>query len=140
ERQKEKLANLFSDEQKESIKRITRYGKKHNQKLQVKKLKDHLYTLGFREQALQQFVDMLETESDPYMKRLVAWELTLYFANHYTEEGAREALSYIQVAEQGEKESHQLRRIAIMKAECLEGVGQTRQAKDVLRELMNQQN
>src|SRR5699024_2322833 len=81
EKQKEKLANLFSDKQKENIKRITKYGKKHNQKLKVKKMKDHLYTLGFREKALQHLKEVLHIEQDSYMKRLVACVLTLWYIN-----------------------------------------------------------
>src|SRR5699024_9772846 len=137
EKQKEKLANLFSDKQKENIKRITKYGKKHNQKLKVKKMKDHLYTLGFREQALQQLIDVLQTEQDSYMRRLVAWELTMWYTNLYTEEGAKEALTYIQTAELGEKDKHQLRRIAIIKAECLERTHQTNEAKHVLQQALD---
>src|SRR5699024_24885 len=123
EKQKEKLANLFPDRFKEKIKGFTQYGKKHSQKLKVKQIKDHLYTLGFTELALNELHELHQNETDPYMKRLVAWELTLWYANQYTKAGAEQALRYIGDAAHGEKNREQLRRIAIIEAECLARIG-----------------
>lgn len=133
EKQKEKLANLFSDKQKERIKQITKYGKKHTQKRKVKQIKDHLYTLGFSQTALTQLKDLYETEKDNYMKRLIAWELTLWYANKYTEEDAKQALLFLDGAKCGEKDRHQLRRITIIEAECLERVNDREQAQQILQ-------
>lgn len=133
ENQKKKLANLFSDEQKERIKKITKYGKKHSQKVKVKQIKDHLYTLGFTDLALGQLKNMLQQNKDPFLKRLVAWELTLWYTNKYTQEGAKEALRYIKIAEQDEKDSNQLRRIAIIKAECLGRISKIEDAQIVIK-------
>ncbi len=132
EKQKTRLANLFTDQQKARIKQITKFGKKHTQKQYVKKLKDHLYTLGFTTKALRELQDVYQSAKDPYLKRLVAWELLLWFANQYTIDGAKEALHYIQAVETGEKDRNQLRRIAIMKAECLDRIGQNVEAKQVI--------
>lgn len=133
EKQKEKLAKLFSDRQKDRIKRITKYGKKHSQKMKVKQLKDHLYSLGFTNLALEELKEMYQYEKDAYMKRLVAWELMLWYANQYTNEGAHEALTYVTSVKTGEKGQDQLRRIAIVEAECLDRIGKKTAARDVLQ-------
>lgn len=134
EKQKEKLANLFPDRFKEKIKGFTQYGKKHSQKLKVKQIKDHLYTLGFTELALNELHELHQNETDPYMKRLVAWELTLWYANQYTKAGAEQALRYIGDAAHGEKNREQLRRIAIIEAECLARIGNSETAYALLKE------
>src|SRR5690625_4785935 len=134
EKQKNRLANLFSDKQKEKIKKITKYGKKHSQKTNVKQIKDHLYSLGFTDKALSQLQELLIVEKDPYMRRLVAWELTLWYANKYTKKGAERALIYIKEASAGEKSNDQLRRIAIIEAECLERIDNKDEARQILNE------
>src|SRR5690625_2241029 len=132
EKQKERLANLFSERQKERLKKITRYGKRHTQKRQVKHIKDHLYSLGFTERALTELKNMYRDTNDSYLKRLVAWELTLWYANQYTKADAKRALTYIEGALEGEKDHDQLRRIAIIKAECLEQIGEVEAARKVI--------
>lgn len=134
EKQKEKLTNLFSDELKEKIKKLTQYGKKHSQKMKVKQIKDNLYSLGLTVEALREFHDIYKHGKDKYVKRLVAWELTLWYANQYTEEDAKRALQYIDGAKQGEKDVDQLRRIAIMEAECLAQIGKKDEARNLLQE------
>ena len=134
EKQKEKLTNLISDDLKEKIKSFTQYGKKHSQKVKVKKIKDHLYSLGLREAALNELLNIYHQEKDRYMKRLVAWELTLWYANELSEEGAKQALTYISSAKQGEKDLDQLRRIAIIEAECLARIGKKKEAHEILQQ------
>src|SRR5690625_409746 len=134
EKQKEKLANLFSDKQKETLKRWTMYGRKRAQRLKIKQYKDYLYTLGFTERVLNEMTEMYKIEKDPYMKRLLAWELTLWFANKYTKEDAEKALFYIDDAKAGERDIKQLRRIAIIEAECLGQIDAKEDAYRVLEE------
>ena len=138
EKQKEKLTNLFSEEQKEWIKRFTQYGKKHAQKAKVKKIKDNLYSLGLTDEALAEFKHIFEHDKDKYLKRLVAWELTLWYTNQYTETGAKRALEYIEYAKLGEKDVDQLRRIAIIEAECLARIGKKEEARTVLEKNLQQ--
>lgn len=139
EKQKKTLSNLFSDRQKTLLKRLTRYGKKHSQKLKVKQLKDHLYSLGFRDLALQELIQLTKTEKDSYLKRLAAWELTLWYANQYTKDGAEQALFYVGQARNGEKDSDQLRRIAIIQAECLDRMGRQDEARQLLTTQMSEE-
>lgn len=134
EKQKESLKNIFSEKQKEKLKKMTQYGRKHKQKLAVKQLKDHLYTLGFRKQALASLTDWYEQEQDLYVKRLLAWELMLWHVNQLTETGAKEALRYLHDVKKAEKDTHQLRRIAIIQAECLARINNEGTAQMVLQE------
>lgn len=139
ENQKEKISRLFSERQKELLRKITQHGKRRQQKLHIKHLKDHLYSLGFRTKALQQLQSLLETSDDSYMKRLAAWELALWFANLETEEGAKESLAYIEKAKQGEKDTTQLRRITIVEAECLLRTGQKELARTIVLDLLKKE-
>src|SRR5690625_180683 len=137
EKQKESLKNIFSEKQKEKLKQITQYGRKHKQKLAVKQLKDHLYTLGFRDRALRELTAWYEQEQDVYVKRLLAWELMLWHVNQLTETGAKEALGYLHDAKNGEKDDNQLRRIAIIQAECLVNINNKGTAQMVLQERLD---
>src|SRR5690625_4531896 len=78
--------------------------------------------------------EMYKIEKDPHMKRLLAWELTLWFANKYTKEDAEKALFYIDDAKAGERDINQLRRIAIIEAECLGQIDAKEDAYRVLEE------
>src|SRR5699024_8374543 len=84
EQKKEKLASLFSERQKETIRKITQHGKRRKQKLYVKQIKDNLYSLGLRSKSLAQLEAIREKTKDTYLKRLVAWELVLWYANMET--------------------------------------------------------
>lgn len=133
EKQKESLKGIFSEEQQEKLKQLTQFGRKHQQKLVVKQLKDHLYSLGFRNRALEEMISWYATEKDGYVKRLLAWELTLWYVNQHTEKDAQDALQYIETAKQGEKDSNQLRRIAIIEAECYLALQDKLTAQSVLQ-------
>lgn len=137
EKQKESLKNLFSEQQKEKLKQITQYGRKHKQKLAIKQLKDHLYTLGFTDVALNKLISWFEQEKDAFVKRMLAWELMLWYANRQTEAGAIKALEYVEAAKQGEKDVNQLRRLAIVQAECLQRKKTIGTAQQVLQERLN---
>jgi len=134
EKQKNKLSNMFSDKQKENIRKLTQFGKKHQQKLHIKNLKDHLYSLGFTEEALSDLHREYNDSKDSFVKRLIAWELALWHANHYTKDHAKKALDYLEKAEVGEKDAQKLQRIAIIRAESLAHLGEVEKAKASLQE------
>src|SRR5699024_12093591 len=69
------------------------------------------------------------TDDEPYLKRLTAWELALWYANQYTKEGAQKALEYLDAAKDKEKDRDQLRRITIIEAECYERLDQIADGK-----------
>lgn len=133
EKQKESLKGLFTEEQKGKLKQLTQFGRKHQQKKAVKHLKDHLYSLGFRKRALEEMIAWYEAEKDEYVKRLLAWELMLWYVNQLTQEGAKQALTYSDAAKNGEKDRNQLRRIAIIEAECHVALNDRKAAYHVLQ-------
>lgn len=138
EQQRKKLTDKLSDEQKAKIKRLIG-GKKQAQRQQLKQIKHHLYSLGFTEKGLEDLKSFHANMKDKHLKRLAAWELVLWFANIYTEDGAKQALAYIPAASDGEQDPDQLRRIAIIKAECHERLNQMEEGKQVLQEILKTQ-
>lgn len=137
EKHKETLKNLFTEEQKNKIKEITKFGRKHQQKIAVKQLKDHLYSLGFRNQSLREMKEWYKLETDSYVKRLLAWELMLWYVNQHTKKDAQQALEYVHAAKRKEKDANQMRRIAVIQAECLLMLGDEQKAKAVIQTQLN---
>ena len=136
EKRRQKIANLFSERQKEFIKRFTQHGKRHQQKQLIKKIRDNLYSLGMRQKALAKLETIVTTTKDNYLKRLAAWELTLWHINELTKDGAEKALTYIKQAANNEKDSEQIRRITIIEVECLARLKRTDEARKRLKQLM----
>ncbi|MBP2076168.1 glycosyltransferase family 2 protein [Oceanobacillus polygoni] len=135
ERQRKALTDIFTEEQKQQIKRILS-GRKQAQRQKLKQIKYHLYNLGFTEKALEALEDYYTNMKDPQLKRLAAWELTLWHANQYTKEGAGKALEYIEAVKNGEKDADQLRRIAIVQAECYETCHEVEKGKEVIHGML----
>src|SRR5690625_838545 len=94
EQQRKKLTDKLSEEQKAKIKRLIG-GKKQAQRQHLKQIKHHLYSLGFTEKGLKELKSFHANIKDKHLKRLAAWELVLWYANMYTEDGAAQALEYI---------------------------------------------
>ncbi|WP_226376821.1 glycosyltransferase family 2 protein [Oceanobacillus halotolerans] len=138
ENHRQALANMFSAEQKEKLKSIIN-GKQQIQRKKLKQIKYHLYNLGFVERGLQELEAFHNTAKNAPIKRLAAWELVQWHANKYTEEGAKLALTYIPAVHDGETDQDQLRRIAIIHAECLDLVGDPEQAKSIIHKRLVEQ-
>lgn len=122
EKQRKGLANLFSDRQKDRIRKLTGFGKRNAQIKFIKQVKNNLYSKGFTERGYEQLLNLLpEYEKDAFMKRLIHFELALWHANQITKEDARKSLEHLASAKETEKNKDQLRRIAILQAEnyCL---------------------
>lgn len=135
ERQRKTIGDIFSDGQKEKVKKIL-VGKKQEQRQRLKQIKYHLYNLGFIDKALKDLEAYYTTAKDPQLKRLAAWELTLWHANQNTKEGAKAALQFIEAARLGEKDSNQLRRIAIIEAECFAETNELDRAKETIHKML----
>ncbi|MCD8501689.1 MAG: hypothetical protein LRY71_08465 [Bacillaceae bacterium] len=135
-KQKQFIANLFTQKQKERLKKIIKPGKKRTQMRQIERLKYRLYNLGFFERALAELQHLANSNEDLYLRRLAFWELALWYANQYTEDGANHCLQYLEQATKGVKDEDQLRRAAILKAECYEILQQLDKGKQVIRELL----
>lgn len=140
EKQKEKLTNLFSEKQKEKIRKITGFGKRNAQIKLVDHIIKHLYSKGFTKRAYDELVHLLSKyEKDAFMMRLLHWELALWHANQITKKDAEKALNHLQYAKSGEKDTDQLRRIAIIEAECFLLLKNPEKAKAVLEDRLKEQ-
>lgn len=136
DKQREKISNIVSEERKDQIKKIVNYGTHRVAQMKVKQLKNHLYTLGFEEKALEDLKNELENESKANVKRMVAWEIALYYANQYTAEDAEKALQYIRLAKAGEKNRDNIRRISIVEAESLAHLNRRQESSQVIEEAL----
>lgn len=111
------------------------YSKTYKQKDATNRLKGYttaLYEKGFTDKALIDLKDQLEVTTNRYLKRAIAWELGLWYANLETETGAIQAIPYLELAEKGENTIYVQRRIAILKAECYIRIQDTNEAKQLL--------
>src|SRR5699024_8748359 len=82
------------------------YSKTYKRKDAANQLKGYttaLYEKGFTEKALEDLQYKFDTTTNRYLKRAIAWELGLWFANQQTKSGALQALSYLAIAEKGEQ-------------------------------------
>lgn len=111
------------------------YKSKHAENI-IKPYKYRLYQLGFIDRTLKDLAHLLEKTSDRYLKRQVAWELALWHAGQYSIEDAKKSLFYLKIALKGEKRTDQVRRIALLMAECYEKIGERKQAKKILDETL----
>src|SRR5690625_7746654 len=77
--------------------------KKKKAKDKIKKLKYSLYDLGFTDKALAELEKESIKSDNPYTRRYAAWELALWHANQYSNEGAEKCLAFLSQAMKGEK-------------------------------------
>lgn len=105
---------------------------KKNSKKKLKQLKYRLYDLGFEERALKELKQLFNKTDNTFLKRSVAWELSLWYANQYQSEKAEKALYYLTYAKQSFKDQEMQRRIAIMQAECYLLVNQKDKAEKII--------
>lgn len=131
ERQRKKIGDLFSDNQKKFIQQVVG-GKKQAERQKLKQIKYHLYNLGFTERAERDLESYFHQAEDPSLIRLAAWELVLWHANQNTKQGATNALTYIEAARNGVTDEEQLRRIAILEAECLGKIDEDEKAQAII--------
>jgi len=99
----------------------------------------NLYNLGFREKGLADLTALAAETTDRYLKRAIAWELTLWHANQYTTDGAEQALGYLHMAMNSIKDPEQRRKAAIIKAECLERLDRHVEARQVIDAVLRTQ-
>jgi len=106
--------------------------KKKKAKDKIKKLKYSLYDLGFTDKALAELEKESIKSDNPYTRRYAAWELALWHANQYSNEGAEKCLAFLSQAMKGEKNKDFQRRAAILEAESYDIMGMVKEAKDVI--------
>ncbi len=110
---------------------------KNNQKRKnerhVKLLRLKLLNLGITERAFADLKKLAADDSEPYTQRLAAWELALWHANKCNREDARQCLDLLPIATQDENDPERLRRVAILKAECHDILGDLEAGKKVIQ-------
>lgn len=140
DKQKRFIAGLIPAKQKESLKKnVEKYGTIHAQQHQMQQIKYHLYSLGFHKKGLFELEAFYARSKDATIKRKIAWELALWHTNAYTKDDAEQALPYLDDASLGEKDTDQLRRIAIIRAECYERIGHIDQAHEVIERALEEE-
>ncbi|OLO42337.1 glycosyl transferase family A [Alkalihalophilus pseudofirmus] len=135
-KQKQYLSNLFTQNQKQLMKRIIKPGKKRTQLRKVERIKYRLYNLGFIDRGLKELVELTNQSGDLYLKRLAAWELALWHANQYTKDSAKQCLQFLEVATTDEKDQDILRRATILRAESYEILGEFDKGKQILSDAL----
>ncbi|MFD2044484.1 glycosyltransferase family 2 protein [Ornithinibacillus salinisoli] len=136
ENQRNFLSSLLSEKVKEKIKRLIS-GKKLIERDKLQKIKYHLYNLGMEKKGLDALEAFYENAKDPYLKRTAAWELVLWHANEHSEQGGRKALTYIPAASLKQKNMDERRRIAIIKAECLDLINKVQESKQTIDQMLS---
>ncbi|WP_346836067.1 glycosyltransferase [Paenibacillus polymyxa] len=103
---------------------------------QIKQIKSKLLNLGFSERALEDLQNIESKESELYLHRLAAWELSIWYADQHSEVSARKCINLLQIAVQVENSPTFLRQTAIIEAECQERLGNIEAAKLVISTLL----
>lgn len=99
-----------------------------------------LYNEGFSEKALADLITLHNTSTNKYTKKSTAWELALYYANKENEFFAQEALYYMKIAKENEKEPKTLRQMTLVEVECLLRLNKHEQARNMLEALLKIDN
>ncbi len=129
--QKEKMASILTEKQKEKLKKIMNPGKKRTQIRKIERMKYRLYELGFRDRSIED-LKAFAAESG-VLRQYAAWELAVWYVNQYSKRGAEQSLYYLEIALEGEKDSSTIRRAKVLQAECYARLGQVEQAANLLR-------
>lgn len=103
---------------------------------QLKKYKSYLYNQGFEERVLTDLQSLFHNTSNKYLRRAIAWELSLWYANKLHKKDAEMTLFYLDIALANETREDMLRRGAILRAEALGLLGKVDEGKKVIEEAL----
>lgn len=98
----------------------------------IRRIKVKLFNLGFSERAKAELWELVRDNPNPVLKRLAASELSLWYANQRSKEGASQCLKLIPKALEGEEDPNQVRKLKILEVESHEILGNLEKAKDVV--------
>lgn len=104
-----------------------------------KRIDDLRYRLlagGFMEKA---YVDLLELATNSkvsFLRQEASWELALWHANKYSQGDAEKCLTFLEIAAKDSINKTRNERLAIIKAECFDILGQRSEAIRVIEEAM----
>ncbi|MDX8047093.1 glycosyltransferase [Gracilibacillus sp. S3-1-1] len=138
-KQKEFLSNLLTDKQKAVLKKVIKPGKKRTQLQKVERIRNKLNSMGFTEKGLADLTDLYQTTQNNFVKKLSGRELSLWHANQYDKEHAKESLLIVRELAKGETDTVLSRKYAIMAAEALAMLDKRSEAKDILLKALEQE-
>ncbi|SDJ27227.1 glycosyltransferase family 2 protein [Natribacillus halophilus] len=130
------ISDKLTQKQKDTIKKLLFLGKYQTQEREIRRVKHLLYNLGFTKRGLEELERFYQQNEDPYLKKLAAWELSLWHLNQFTDEGARQSLELLSEIVQDEKDPVHIRKAGIMASECLKRLGKEAEAKHVLAPML----
>src|SRR5690625_2904211 len=111
------------------------YSKKYKSKQAENDLKQYrqiIYTKGFTHVVLKELQNLFIQTNKKYLKRAIAWELFLWYANNNTPNAAKMALYHLPFALKGVTDKDEIRHKAIVGAECHRLLGQYDEANQLI--------
>ncbi|WP_018930753.1 glycosyltransferase [Gracilibacillus lacisalsi] len=138
-KQKEFLSSLLTDKQKALLKKVIKPGKKRSQLQKVDRIRNKLYSMGFTDKGLEDLSNLYQHTEDRFLQKLSGRELSLWHANKYDKEHAKQSLMIIRELSNGEKDRVLNRKYAIMAAEALVTLEKKEQAKNILLKALKQE-
>lgn len=134
---KRKVRNILTKQQKETLKDLFKSGKRQSELAEIETVKKHLTSLGFTKKAYDDLLLIYSKSKSPFQRKVAAWELALWHANLLNPEDAKKCLEFLPHSLKDENDKEELRRIAILKAECLETLGDVTEANTLIRGMIN---
>lgn len=98
----------------------------------IKLIRNKLLNFGLEEAASSELRDIALNDTNIYLRRRAALELSLFYTEKRTVEYAQKALEMLSIAEIGEMDLSSLRTVSILKAECYKIIGSTEAAKSTI--------
>lgn len=99
---------------------------------QVQALRKKMLELGFIERASADLQACVDQDDNLYLRQLAAWELAVWNANQYSEEGARRCLELLDTVANGNDDPAALGRVEVLRAENRNLLGQRAEAAEGL--------
>ncbi|ADU31887.1 glycosyltransferase [Evansella cellulosilytica] len=130
--QRGRIKKFLSENQKQFLKSKFKNGKKQIQLDKIDRVKYRLTSLGFNGKAYDDLKMMYKNSEDDNMRKLAGWELALWHANQYTSDDAEQCIKYLEGTFKNEKEFGNIKKNAILQAECLDLLGKIEEAKKVI--------
>ncbi len=98
----------------------------------LKKYRQMIYTKGFTHVGLENLQALFIKTNNKYLKRAIAWELLLWYANKNTIYSAKMAIYHLADALKGTVSKDEIRHKTIVGAECFRKLGKHERAKQLI--------
>lgn len=129
---REFIKSRLTSKQKQFLKKKFSIGTTQKRLKKLETIKYKLRNLGFEERAYAELEHEFLSSHDEQMRKLAGWELAVWHANQQTIEDAEKSLHFLSALDLDKKDTEGLRRSAILSAECLQLLGRTSEAEDII--------